>query len=106
MDIGYSSSCKFICSGMRFSTTDMETAIELSEMGFTVLFYYNGKYVGELVYGGEIEKFSEVPTNVGCGTTFFCKEVNGFVPIIQEEVYNSKPLVKFQKFSYPKLFVH
>ena len=106
MDIGYSTSCKFICSGMGFSTTDMETAIEMSEMGFTVLFYYNGKYVGELVYGGEIEKLEDIPTKVSCGTTFFCKEVEAFIPIIQEEVYNSKPLVKYQRFSYLDFLVH
>lgn len=106
MDICYSSRCKFICPRAGISTTDIKTAVDLNCMGFDVLFYYNGKYVGELVYGGEVDKVSDISLNASCGTTFYCKELKGFVPIIQEEVYNSKPLVRVREVTYSEFILN
>lgn len=105
MDICYSSRCKFICQGAGLSTTDIKTAVELNCMGFDVLFYYNGKYVGELIYAGEVDKVSDISLGLNCGTTFFCKETNSFVPIMQEEIINSRPLVRVREVTYSEIFI-
>lgn len=106
MDICYSSRCKFLCPKAGLHTTDISAAIELDRLGFDVLFYYNGKFVGYLVYAGEIDKVSDISLDVDCGTVYYCREMDRYIPMIQDEVFNSKPLVKAIKLTHSEFLVH
>ena len=99
MDRFYNSRCKFLCREAGLVTKNLEDALEISQSGFDVLFYYNGKYVGELIYGGEIETISDMP-ETSYGMVFYCHETKGFCCHIQDKILNAKPLVEIHTVTY------
>lgn len=100
----YSHRCKFICPTLGVFTRNLHIALEWEQMGFDVLFYYNGKYVGELIYSGEFDLISELP-DAPVGSVFKCRELGGFYITIPEKVLRSKPLINYSAITFSTVFV-
>ena len=99
----YNKKCKFICKQLGIYTSDLQRAIEWEIIGFDVLFYYNGKYVGELIYGGEIDDVSNIPDEAPYGEVFLCGK--DFYCHIQDEIMKSKPLITEFSFTYSEILI-
>lgn len=99
----YNTKCKFICKQLGTYTSDLHRALQWEKVGFDVLFYYNGKYVGELIYGGEIDDVLNIPDEAPYGEVFLCGK--DFYCHIQEEVLKSKPLIKHFSITYSEFLI-